>query len=92
MAAPHVPQALKLSWSDGDNWQAALELPPGAVYEYKYVVVDSNSGQPVEWQRGGNAVLSVGYDDSDVAVFDNWGNDPGAKVTVRPCTASNRWS
>lgn len=76
-----LQKALKLSWTDDDNWQADLELAPGAVYEYKYVVVDER-GEAIEWQRGGNAVLSVSHDDPELKVLDNWGNDPGAKVLV----------
>ena len=30
-----VNKALVLSWTEGDRWVAAVELPAGSVYEYK---------------------------------------------------------
>ncbi len=30
-----VNKALQLQWTEGDRWVATLELPAGAVYEYK---------------------------------------------------------
>ena len=36
-----------------------IELPPGTVHEYKYVLLDSHSGQALTWQRGNNSVLAI---------------------------------
>lgn len=30
-----VNKALQLQWTEGDRWVATIELPAGAVYEYK---------------------------------------------------------
>ena len=48
-----------LSWTQGNNWRAVIELPSGTVYEYKYVLLDSQSGQALTWQRGNNSVLAI---------------------------------
>ena len=39
-----LPQGAELQWSTGDMWNTIVELPAGAVIEYKYVLLDS-SGQ-----------------------------------------------
>lgn len=36
-----------------------IELPAGTVHEYKYVLLDSHSGQALNWQRGNNSVLAI---------------------------------
>lgn len=36
-----------------------IELPPSTVHEYKYVLLDSHSGQALTWQRGNNSVLAI---------------------------------
>ena len=48
-----------LSWTEGNNWRAVIELPAGTVHEYKYVLLDSHSGQALTWQRGNNSVLAI---------------------------------
>ena len=48
-----------LSWTEGNNWRAVIELPAGTVHEYKYVLLDSHSGQALNWQRGNNSVLAI---------------------------------
>ena len=42
------------------------------VAEYKYVVLDANSGTAVSWQAGNNSVLAVQRGEATVQVFDNW--------------------
>ena len=61
-----------MEWSSGDNWVAELDLPTGTVYEYKFVVVDYGTGNPIMWQNGNNSVLVLRSSDRDVDVFDNW--------------------
>ena len=48
-----------LSWTEGNNWRAVIELPAGTVHEYKYVLLNSHSGQALNWQRGNNSVLAI---------------------------------
>ena len=50
---------LDLNWTEGNNWVADVELPAGAVYEYKYVLLDAHSGHALSWQRGNNSVLAL---------------------------------
>lgn len=75
-----LDKAVELRWAEGDQWTASVALPAGEVYEYKYVVIDFGTKQPVMWQQGGNAVLAVQMSEREVAVHDNWGNNPGAEV------------
>lgn len=42
------------------------------MYEYKYVVIDFATKQPVMWQSGGNAVLAVDLSETKLDVKDNW--------------------
>ncbi|GIL89331.1 hypothetical protein Vretimale_18659 [Volvox reticuliferus] len=73
-----INKALVLNWTEGDRWVATVELPAGAVYEYKYVLVDHDSRTTLAWQGGGNSVLALGdQDEQGVEVQDNWGNNPG---------------
>ena len=48
-----------LSWTEGNNWRAVIELPAGTVHEYKYVLLDAHSGQALNWQHGNNSVLAI---------------------------------
>jgi hypothetical protein len=41
------------------------------VYEYKYVVVNSD-GSAAAWQTGGNGVVALQTGDRAVEVYDNW--------------------
>ncbi|GLC37067.1 hypothetical protein PLESTB_001395300 [Pleodorina starrii] len=78
-----VNQALVLQWTEGDRWVATVELPAGAVYEYKYVLVDHDSRVTLAWQGGGNSVLALGdQDEQGVEVQDNWGNNPGQAAVL----------
>ena len=57
-----------LSWTEGNNWRAVIELPGGTVYEYKYVLLDSHSGQALTWQRGNNSVLAIKAGEESIEV------------------------
>lgn len=57
-----------LSWTQGNNWRAVIELPAGTVYEYKYVLLDSQSGQALTWQRGNNSVLAIKAGEESIEV------------------------
>eukprot|EP00798_Chlamydomonas_sp_ICE-L_P028366 gene28366-31493_t len=71
---------LELYYTAGDLWKVTVDMPPG-VCEYKYVVIDYESKQPVHWQAGGNAVLAIDVDErGPVEVMDNWPNAPGSSV------------
>ncbi|GIL47784.1 hypothetical protein Vafri_3909 [Volvox africanus] len=78
-----INKALVLNWTEGDRWVATVELPAGAVYEYKYVLVDHDSRATLAWQGGSNSVLALGdQDEQGVEVQDNWGNNPGQAAVV----------
>ena len=72
---------MELRWAEGDFWTAAVPLPRGAVYEYKYVVIDFNTKQAVMWQTGANSVLAVDMDEAQLDVHDNWCAAAGAWAT-----------
>jgi len=74
-----LADGINLMWSEGDMWNATVELPSTSVVEYKYVVV-GQGGHAHAWQSGNNSVLAVSESDEDVEVHDNWGGSPGAKV------------
>ena len=57
-----------MSWTQGNNWRAVIELPSGTVYEYKYVLLDSQSGQALSWQRGNNSVLAIKAGEESIEV------------------------
>lgn len=78
----NLKDALELRWTAGDQWVATVPLPAGGVYEYKYVLIDYETKKALEWQMGSNAVLAVVVSETDVNVYDNWGNNPGAMVQV----------
>jgi hypothetical protein len=61
-----------MRWTPGDCWVATVLLPAGGVYEYKYVLIDYESKQALEWQLGSNAVLAVVVSETEVKVVDNW--------------------
>jgi hypothetical protein len=66
-----ISQAAVMNWSDGDMWNATVEIPAGGVYEYKYVIVGPG-GHAAAWQAGNNSVLAVRRDDESLEVYDNW--------------------
>ncbi len=57
-----------LNWTQGNNWRAVIELPSGTIYEYKYVLLDSQSGQALTWQRGNNSVLAIKAGEESIEV------------------------
>lgn len=48
--------------------------PPAPLHhaQYKYVIINYETKQALEWQSGSNAVLAVVVDEARVEVFDNW--------------------
>jgi len=74
-----LADGIDLAWSEGDMWNATVELPSTSVVEYKYVVV-GQGGHAASWQSGNNSVLAIADSDEEVEVHDNWGGSPGAKV------------
>lgn len=71
-----------MSYTPGDQWVATVQLAAGAVYEYKYVMVNYETKEALEWQSGSNAVLAVVVDEDEVAVFDNWWVRGGGRVAT----------
>lgn len=67
-----LQNAVEMRWTAGDVWVADVKLPAGAVYEYKYVLIDFATKKAIEWQGGSNAVLAVLVSDTEVNVIDNW--------------------
>lgn len=75
-----VSQGGELEWSSGDKWNVILEIPAGAIVEYKYVLLEGDGLSAIAWQQGNNNVLAVGHTDDNVEVFDTWESGPGAAV------------
>lgn len=72
-----------MTWNDGHIWTCVLSLPVQRIYEYKYVIVDSNGATVVRWQQGNNCVLALSTEDVEVRVGDNWEGTPGAQVSSK---------
>lgn len=74
--------ALEMRRTEGDTWEATVQLPAGSVTEYKYALVDA-AGRPVALQAGNNGVLAVGFADERLEVLDSWAGDAaGVSVVV----------
>ncbi len=64
LGAWDLSKAVKLNWSEGNNWTSAVPLPPGK-YEYKYVEAtstaqkDKTAAAP-KWEEGPNRCLCIG--------------------------------
>ncbi|HNW35038.1 MAG TPA: carbohydrate-binding module family 20 domain-containing protein, partial [Candidatus Ozemobacteraceae bacterium] len=54
VGSPKLPQ---LGDGGSDVWTASMDLPVGAVFEYKFLLRAAD-GTPT-WQQGGNAVLEI---------------------------------
>eukprot|EP00210_Caulerpa_lentillifera_P007238 g6925.t1 len=78
-----IAKTPSMKWSDGHIWTCVLKLPIRSIYEYKYVIVDSNGATVVRWQQGNNCVLAVSEHDTELIVEDNWEGVPGAKVSSK---------
>lgn len=80
-------EGLLLSSTDYPNWKGAVMLSPGQNIEYKYVLVDSKTKAPVEWETGNNRTYAVPYGfelvvKSDVDFGYPGGNWKGAGVAM----------
>lgn len=51
--------APEMKWGQGHKWSVTVEVPAGAIVEYKYVVLQSDGVNALHWQQGNNAVLAV---------------------------------
>jgi len=83
-----IRYALEMTYTPGDQWVASVDLAAGGVYEYKYVIINYETKEALEWQNGSNAVLAIIADDTEVEVFDNWcvhGWGVGADVGEGAC-------
>lgn len=69
-------------------WNALIEVPAGAIVEYKYVLLESDGTRAIAWQRGNNSVLAVGHADDEVEVYDNWEASPGSSVVAGGATTT----
>ena len=83
-----LAQGAELQWSANDMWNTIVELPAGAIVEYKYVLLENDGARAIAWQRGNNSVLAVGHADDDVEVYDNWEASPGASVVAAGGTST----
>jgi len=86
-----LADGVPLAWTEGDLWNATVNLPAGTVTEYKYVVV-GQGGHAAAWQQGNNSVLALRQADDVVEVYDNWGGNPGAQVIAAGATPMTRES
>ncbi len=64
----NLSQGAELQWSPGDKWNTIVEIPAGAILEYKYVLLEGDGIRSVAWQNGNNNVLAVGHSDDNVEV------------------------
>lgn len=46
------------------------------------MLVDHETQSPLAWQGGGNSILALQDEDNGVALEDNWGNTPGANLSI----------
>ena len=49
----------ELEWGEGHRWSVTVEVPAGGIVEYKYVVLQPDGIQALQWQEGNNAVLAI---------------------------------
>ena len=87
-----LAQGIDMEWRAGDNWVAEVSLSAPRVVEYKFVVVNAASKQPVHWMQGNNCVLALQRTDSELQVFENWTGAPGAAVQAATGPATTRES
>lgn len=74
-ACTDQPLLQMLKWQASPSSPACLScaLPPKLVLlPRRYVLIDYETKQALEWQMGSNAVLAVVVSESEVSVFDNW--------------------
>lgn len=83
-----LSDGLELKWSPNDMWNATVELPAGAIVEYKYVLLENDGSRAIAWQRGNNSVLAVGHKDDDVEVYDTWEATPQCSVVAGGATTT----
>lgn len=69
-----ISRAVKMTQYDHQTqtWSGTLALVPGNVYEYKYILVKSRTGELIQWQPGADSLLPIYEDDDDVEVRDSW--------------------
>lgn len=54
-----VENAKILEWTEGDVWQAEVDLPPNTTVEYKYITLLEGSDRLLGWAPGGNLQVST---------------------------------
>lgn len=68
--------AIPLTWTDGDVWTAAIEVPVGSTVQYKYIIRAPDSGEVLEWQSGDNLVIELPASAAGpVVVKDAWAGE-----------------
>ena len=72
-----------MRWTEGNLWTVTTPIHADDTYEYKYVIIDDNSPDPmanVQWQMGNNRTLALQLSLHDevvlVEVVDSWSPDP----------------
>ncbi|WIA42683.1 hypothetical protein OEZ86_008641 [Tetradesmus obliquus] len=77
LGAWNVDNAVRLTWQEGNVWEASVELPAGELVEYKYVVRNSDTSVD-KWQPGDNLGMEVPVAQGNngrrrgVLVLDTW--------------------
>lgn len=78
-----VESAFPMRWTEGNLWTVTTPIHADDTYEYKYVIIDDNSPDPmanVQWQMGNNRTLALQLSLHDevvlVEVVDSWSPDP----------------
>ena len=78
-----LESAFPMRWTEGNLWTVTTPIHADDTYEYKYVIIDDNSPDPmanVQWQMGNNRTLALQLSLHDevvlVEVVDSWSPDP----------------
>lgn len=76
-----VESAFPMRWTEGNLWTVTTPVHADDTYEYKYVVVNDDTGS-VQWQKGNNRTLALQLSLHDdvvlVEVVDSWNPNPEA--------------
>ncbi|KIZ03831.1 hypothetical protein MNEG_4121, partial [Monoraphidium neglectum] len=78
--------ALKLTWSEGDKWEGAAQLPAGQDIEFKFLICPA-AGAPA-WEPGANHKAALPEGAEAVIVAARWGDAGSTQITPDPRPAA----
>jgi len=77
-------KAFKLTWGEGHNWSAEVQLPAGKKVEYKYII-RSKGNDVLEWQQipgNANMICDISGNVVGMEVRDTWEGKTTQMVTA----------